>query len=108
MTNRSVLSVVLLSIFTCGIYQIYWMCVTTNELNQEDAQEPLMHYLLAWLLGIVTCGIYFIYWHYKFYKKMDFVTGKDNCLLSFLLSIFISTIIGVAISQDSMNKLSEI
>ena len=79
MTNRSVLSVVLLSIFTCGIYQIYWMCVTTNELNQEDAQEPLMHYLLAWLLGIVTCGIYFIYWHYKFYKKMDFVTGKDNC-----------------------------
>ena len=58
MTNRSILTVILLSIFTCGIYLIYWMYVTTEELNANDPTEPLTNYIVAIILSIVTCFIY--------------------------------------------------
>lgn len=107
MKNRSVLSVVLLSLFTCGIYQIYWMYVTTEDLNANEPEEPLTNYIVAILLSIVTCGIYGIYWMYKFYKKVDSVAKTDDLLLSLLLSLFVSSIIGMAIAQNSLNKISE-
>jgi hypothetical protein len=106
MTNRSILTVILLSIFTCGIYQIYWMYVTTEELNANDPTEPLTNYILAIILSLVTCGIYGFIWNYKFYKKVDAVAMTDDCLLSYLLSLFVSPLIGMGIAQNSFNKLS--
>lgn len=105
MTKREVILVILFSIITCGIYSIYWMYVTANELNECDKQEPLRNYIVAILLSIVTCGIYGIYWMYKFYKKVDIVTQKDNFLLNFLLSLLVTPLISMAIVQDSINKL---
>lgn len=103
MKTRNVVSVLILSIITCGIYSIYWYYVNTEALNEKDSEEPLMNYIVAILLGVVTCGIYEIYWLYKFYKKMDKVTGTNNCLLNFLLSIFLTSLVGVAIAQSSVN-----
>ena len=54
MTKREVIVVILLTIFTCGIYGIYWMYQSTEELNRLEPEEPLMNYILAILLGIVT------------------------------------------------------
>lgn len=105
MTKREIVVVILLSIFTCGIYQIYWMYVTAEEMNLGDPREPLMNYLLAILLGFVTCGIYLIYWEYKFYQKLDYITAKDNLLLCFLLSLLVSPVIGIAIAQNSINEM---
>lgn len=106
MTNRNVLTVILLSIFTCGIYSIYWWYTTTEDLNSKSSDEPLMNYILSILLSIVTCGIYGIYWLYKFYKKVDEVTGDDNCVLNLILSLLFSGIVGMAIAQNSINKVS--
>jgi hypothetical protein len=44
---------------------------------------------------------------YKFYKKVDSVAKTDDLLLSLLLSLFVSSIIGMAIAQNSLNKISE-
>ena len=104
MTKRNEVAVILLSLITCGIYTIYWFYVTTEELNKEEANDELMNYILAFLLSLVTCGIYGIYWEYKFFSKVDKVLNTDNCLLNFLLSLFLTPIVGMAITQDSMNK----
>lgn len=104
MKNRSVVAVILLSIFTCGIYLLYWTYVTAEDLNSADSNEPLMNYILAILLGWVTCGIYLLYWNYKFFQKADKVTGANNCILNFVLSLFVSTVIPAAIVQDQINK----
>ncbi|HRF70546.1 MAG: DUF4234 domain-containing protein [Anaeroplasmataceae bacterium] len=104
MQNRSVVTVVLLSIFTCGIYSIYWFYVTANELNNEKPEDPLMNYILAILLGIVTCGIYLLYWDYKFYKKVDEVTGSNDAIVNFVVSLFLTSIVGMAIAQNSINR----
>ncbi|MDE7095290.1 MAG: DUF4234 domain-containing protein, partial [Anaeroplasmataceae bacterium] len=63
MQKREVVAVVLLGLFTCGIYALYWFYTTSQALNEEvDDNEPLMNYILAILLGMVTCGIYLLYW----------------------------------------------
>ena len=78
---------------------------TTEELNKLEPNEPLQNYIVAILLSIVTCGIYGIYWLYKFYKKVDDVTCENNCILNLVLSLFFSGIVGMAIVQNSINRL---
>lgn len=104
MKKREELTVVLLGLFTCGIYSLYWFYTTAEDLNVEDDEEPLMNYILAILLGIVTCGIYLIYWDYKFYQKVDKVTGENNAIVNFLLVLFLIPIVGMAIAQNSINS----
>ena len=107
-THREIVAVVLLSIFTCGIYSFYWFYVTTNELNENDKSTPeLMNYALAFLLTLVTCGIYGIYWNYMFYKKVDAATKEDNFLMNFLLALFITSVVPMAIVQNSLNNKSQ-
>lgn len=107
MKTRSILSVFILSFITCGIYSLYWSYVMTEDMNQKEPSEPLTNFIVAILLGCVTCGIYYIYWQYKFFKKLDSVTGEDNCLLNFILSFFFSPIIGSLLAQNSVNKMLE-
>lgn len=104
MKNRGIVSVVLLSIFTFGIYAIYWFYVTANALNEADKEEkPLMNFILALVLSCITFGIYGIYWEYKFCKKADKVLGKDNAILAFILCLFL-TPVAMAIEQSAINE----
>jgi hypothetical protein len=106
MTKRDILSVILLSIFTCGIYSIYWMYVSAEQLNSLESEEPLTNYILAIVLGILTCGIYSIYWQYKFYKKVDSVTSENNLVINFILSILGLSLVSMAIAQTSFNNMN--
>ncbi len=108
MQKRDVVVVILLGLFTCGIYSIYWFYTMAEALNQEvDDNEPLMNYILALLLGIVTCGIFMLFWQYKFYTKLDKYTGENNAILNFILGILVTPIAGMAIAQNSINKKLE-
>lgn len=108
MQKRDIVVVILLGLFTCGIYSIYWFYTNAESLNQEvDDNEPLMNYILAILLGLVTCGIYLLYWDYKFYSKVDKYTGENNAILNFLLGIIATPVVGMAIAQSSINKKLE-
>ncbi|MCR5113222.1 MAG: DUF4234 domain-containing protein [Acholeplasmatales bacterium] len=105
MTKRSIVTIIILSLITCGIYAIYWTYVTANELNAKDNTEaPLTNYIVAFLLGIITCGIYMIYWNYKFYVKADKALGTDSWIVNFILSILGLEIVSMALVQDSINK----
>ena len=108
MDKRDIIVVILLGLFTCGIYSIYWFYVNAEALNKEvEDDEPLMNYILAVLLGMVTCGIFMLYWLYKFYLKVDKYTGENNAILNFLLGIIATPIVGMAIAQNSINKKLE-
>ena len=105
MTKREVIAVILLSIFTCGIYSIYWHYVTAEELNRVEPNEPITNYILAIVFGIFSCGLYLIYWQYKFYKKVDVVTGESNMTINFVLSLFGFSLVSQAIVQNSINNI---
>ena len=66
-TVRSVPMLVLLSIVTCGIYYLYWIYKTTDEIKNFMGREDI-NPALELILVLVTCNIYSLYWYYKYGK----------------------------------------
>ena len=65
--QRSLSTLILLSIVTCGIYSIYFWYMWTEDVNKmcagDGKESP--NYIIVTLLSVVTCGIYGIFWFYK-------------------------------------------
>lgn len=113
--TRSVAGLIILSILTCGIYHLYWMYVTTNEVNEYLSREDTSGGMVL-VYGLITCGIYTIYWYYTMAKKLkavqckslgknnDIDNGNDDSLLYLLLSIFGLAIVASAIIQSNLNN----
>lgn len=97
-TKRSLLKVYLLGIITLGIYFIYWLVKSKNEINSLGAKIPT-----AWLIIIPIANIY---WLYKYAEGFsNFVKKDKNTVLWFLLFWFVP-IIMPAIVQSELNELS--
>ena len=61
MTKRSVATVIILTLVTCGIYGWYWMYTTSNELQKESGQSqlsPMAILLLSIFLGTVGYALF--------------------------------------------------
>ncbi len=71
--DRSLLKYILLSIVTCGIYQLYFihkLSADVNILCEGDGQETagLLKYIL---LSLITCGIYSFVWSYSLGNRLS-------------------------------------
>ncbi|MEM5835242.1 MAG: DUF4234 domain-containing protein [Candidatus Aenigmatarchaeota archaeon] len=66
--KRNIVLIYLLGIVTLGIYFIYWLWKTKNELNELGAEIPT-----AWLIIIPFANIY---WLYKYSEGFAKVTKK--------------------------------
>jgi hypothetical protein len=99
MTKRSVVSVILLSIVTFGIYAIVWMVKTKNEMNSQGANIPT-----AWLMIVPIVSIW---WSWKYCGGVEHVTrGKTSQVIAFILFVVLG-VIGMAIIQDAFNKAAD-
>lgn len=71
-TNRSLISYILFSLITCGIYSYYFIYTIARDVNvmcREDGEKT--GGLLAFiLLNFVTCGFYGLYWEYKLGNRL--------------------------------------
>lgn len=113
MQERNVVSVILLTIFTCGIYALYWMVVTTNEIEYEikEKDSSCTSGGMCLLLTIITCGIYGIYWYYKQGQRVHTLlrehnlSGNDNSVLYLILAIFQLSIVSDALIQSDLNRI---
>lgn len=96
--HRNIFLVYLFSIITLGIYAIYWMVSTKNEINSLGAKIPT-----AWLIIIPIANLY---WIYKYSEGFSQQVKKDNnTLLWFIVSILVG-IVMPAIVQSELNKLA--
>lgn len=93
--KRSLVKVYLLGFLTLGIYFLYWLVKTKNELNELGAKIPT-----AWLIIIPIANLY---WLYKYAEGFAKVTKKANAALWFLLFLFVG-IIMPAVVQSELNK----
>ncbi len=99
MKERSVAAVVLLPLVTFGIYSLVWFVKTKGELNERGADIPT-----AWLLIIPLANIY---WVWKYYEGAQKVTQeKVNGVLMFILGLFVTSLIPMALCQMEYNKLA--
>lgn len=104
--KRNIVSCVLLSIVTIGIYGIYWFIQMTDDSNALAPKNATTSGGKAFLLTIVTVGIYGIYWGYKLGLKVDEMnnTQGSNGIVYLLLSLFGLSIIAECMAQSEINK----
>ncbi|PTY39098.1 DUF4234 domain-containing protein [Brachyspira hampsonii] len=108
---RSVPMVVILSLVTCGIYYLYWIYKTTDEIKNFMEREDI-NPALELILVLVTCNIYSLYWYYKYgkivYLEMTAKAGMDNSEDSSSLLVilgFLVYVVAAAILQDKLNTI---
>lgn len=108
--HRSILSCILFSIFTCGIYAIYWQYSIARDMNTllrsngyQEGTSPAQ----VVIFSMITFGIYGIYFVYKVAKNMNQIDEMydNNAILYVILSIFGLSIVAYAIIQDNINRM---
>lgn len=97
--KRNVLLVYLFSFLTGGIYSIYWMVSTKNEMNSLGAKIPT-----AWLMIIPFANIY---WIYKYCEGFAENVKKDNNTILWVILYFLVGFIMQAIVQSELNELAK-
>lgn len=103
MTQRSPLSVFVLSIVTLGIYSIVWLVKTRREMVARGAKVPT-----AWLLLIPIVNLY---WTWKWCEAVETVTsGKMSLAMAFILVVALNVIglgiFGMALVQRAFNQVN--
>ncbi len=112
MQTRNIVTNLLLTIITCGLYGLYWMVTITDDTAYQTEDHSITGGT-ALLLTIVTCGIYGIYWNYKMarniYQEMQErgIYASDNAVVCLILSIFRLDIVSYCILQGDLNRLIE-
>ncbi len=110
--KRNIVTCILLTIITCGIYGIIWMYQLTNDAATAN-QDVNLNGTNAVLFTIITCGIYGIYWNYKMGKEVyeaqtkKGLSGSDNSILYLILDIIGLGIVNYCLIQSDLNAIAE-
>jgi hypothetical protein len=102
---KSGMTVLLLSLVTCGIYQIIWFIKICGEISAY-VQRPEPVWWKVYLLGMVTCGIYAIYWMFaklgplvQEVQQRAGIQNPQNQGIMFLIPYY-----NVILIQEELNK----
>lgn len=113
---RSPALTLVLILLTCGIYYLYYIYVTSQEV-QDFLEERDTSPGLEVLLCLLTCGLYNIYWDYKIGKRVAEMCHRvglppvDNAVLYLVLDLvgiggFASLgLLNPLLQQDSLNRV---
>ncbi len=71
-TDRSLLTYILLSIITCGIYAYYFIYKMAHDVNCacEGDGEQTSGLVAFIVLSVITCGLYSAWWEYKLGNRL--------------------------------------
>ena len=110
--RRDIVLCVLFTIFSLGIYAIYWLYIVTEEANALSENEN--NYAgggLTIVFAIITFGVYLWYWAYKMGERIQVARQKRNMpacsndgLIYMILSIIQLDFIGLMLMQHELNK----
>jgi len=96
--RRNPVLVIIFGILTSGIYTIYWLVNTKEEINSLGAEIPT-----GWLLIIPIANLYF---YYKYAEGFSINVKKDdNAIMWFLLLFFVAPV-AMILFQVELNKLA--
>ncbi len=71
-TNRSLVTYIVFTILTCGIYGYYFLYCMARDMNImcEGDGENTPGLAVFIILSFVTCGFYALYWYYKLGNRL--------------------------------------
>lgn len=110
---RKLITCIILSIVTFGIYGIIWMISIVDDLNTAAQTPGEPSGGTVFLLTLVTCGIYSYIWMYKAGEKVDRIrqmngmpAGNNTSLVYLLLSVFGLGIVAYYLIQSELNNVA--
>ncbi len=112
MQKKSVATVLILTIITCGIYGIYWVYKTAQDLESEVGAgkfQPGVLAILCLFLGFIGFILFGMTIDESLNKAREArgIAKVDNQLIYILLG-FLIPIVLVALVQSEINKLTDI
>jgi len=112
--ERNIVTCILLSIVTCGIYGIIWFIGLVDDVNRIcNDEKSSQSGGTVFLLTLVTCGIYGIIWFYECGRRLSVAGNKygkqiqDNSTIYLILSIFGLQIVAYCMVQNDLNKFAQ-
>lgn len=110
LTKRSVASVVILTIITCGIYGCWWAYVTLTALQAEGKNTsipPIVTVLLLLFVGAAGGALlgYDADVNINEIKKARGLNTTDNKVLWIVLGVLIP-VVSIALIQNEINGLA--
>lgn len=111
--RKNIVTCIILSIVTCGIYGIYWLYCIISDINTISGDPDSMSPIVVILLSYVTCGIYLFYWIYKAGALLDQKAvesgraSESRAILYLILTLCLCGIVAYALIQDSINKIAD-
>lgn len=112
--TRNIVTCVILSIVTCGIYGIVWFFYIVNDLNKAAQTPDDKSAGMIILLSIVTCGIYSWIWLYNAGQKVDKIqqlngeSPSSSSVIYLVLAIFGLGIVDYCLIQSELNKVAAV
>ncbi len=109
-TKREIVTCVILSIITCGIYAIYWEVKLAKELVsvKDPNDDGVIEVILMIFLPFLGCYLA----EKKFYEgcKANNLEFSDNSVVYLILGIFVGIgwLINLCLMQNDINKLCDI
>lgn len=120
-SRRSLVTYILLSIITCGIYSIIFWYNYADDMNRvcEGDGKTTQNYIIVLLLSFVTCGIYYWIWLYGVGNRLSenaprygayFSENGTSVILWMLIGSLvcgIGSIVATYILIKNMNELGD-
>ena len=111
--------VLLASLFSCGLYLVYWYFQTYDTLKDLGGQTPTGNdFWLDFALHLVTCGLYGVWVDYKISQQLyelqrssSTPQPNDTSTIAVVFDLFgyvtfyFANFVSSAIHQDQLNKL---
>lgn len=111
--QKSIVTCIILSIVTCGIYGIIWFINIVDDLNTASGDVNGQSGVVVFLLSLITCNIYGLYWAYKAGEKVSTIRQRNglsadsnNGILYLILNLFGLSIVTYALVQNELNNVA--
>ncbi len=103
---RNIVTALILSIVTCGIYGIYWIICITREADsvKDPAADTLLDIILMLFLPFI--GLYLVEKKFTEGCAARGVAHKDNSIVYLVLGLFGLSIVALCMMQNDLNKLA--
>ena len=115
-TRRDPALTLVLILLTCGIYYLYFIYKTSQEMDEFLGESDYAPSVEA-ILSLVTCGLWNIFWDYRTGKRIARMSAQvglpptDNALLYLILDLlgfggFLSVgLVNPILQQDGLNRV---
>lgn len=109
--EKNIVTCILLTVVTCGIYGIVWFVNLNDDVNSLSGDFKISGGM-AFLFTLVTCGIYGLYWMYNQGQRIDQIKqsrgipASNSGVLYLILSVLGLGIVSYCLMQNELNHLA--